>query len=474
MPSYSPPLLVLLVAACAIPMTLAFPGHFIDTAVGCMTDLDPSEVIMNNPVVPFTESSDKSMYIDIKDNGQAVLVGSTVELYFRNPNRHADVQYVIETSEGARFENGRCDHQKRVGGKSSSVSEVHKLVIDTLPVKVWGGWATGHEAVQLTDVLTLETDPSQVGAAINEAFKKGLVGEAKEAANDKTEGVEDTKQIPSDNAHETEEEVEAEIHERVDVAEELGDDEEADIGDLSHQLHEGLKDKVASDTIKEKLAKLSNVAEFANLGLKLPKEIDERIRKFREDLHTGNDRMEALKGKSLPTGSANYKDKKLAYLERMKERLHPDKYEQMKERMEQQFDRRDIHRNARHKIQPLHELSELEANVEEGLEQEAKKHMPQDARERMQKFHVHDKRWAERLTKLNGVPSNNEPVASEQESDSTGRTTRYSKLLDKYDQDHEIDLRQFTYAALFFVLSNIMVIQFCLWSGRREKGRREL
>jgi rRNA small subunit methyltransferase G len=428
----------------------AFPSHFTETGIGCMTELDETEVIMNNKVIPYAQSSDQSMYIDLRST-EPVTVGSTVNLVFRNPKSRPDVMYVIEASEGARFVDGRCDHEKRVGGKAQTVAVVHSLIIDTLPVHVWGGWATGHEAVQLTPVLTLGLDMEDFAANISDAIQK----------------VKDMQ--------------EAEMHEREEVAEELGDDDQANLGDLSHQLEEGLKEKVenAHDVVQEKMEKM---AKLANLGLGLTLPINhktlENIRSWTSKLHASQDKMQLLKERDKEATILDKEEKKKNYLERMKERLDPEKYELMKDRIEQQFDRRDTHRTARHKVRPLHELKELQESMDEHLEQEAQKNVPHTLRERWESFHRNDKRWAERFARAGHENETEayreEQVASERADDDPTPLTRFRQFLHHYDQHREIDMQQFLYAVIFFVLANIILIQSCLWIGRREKGRREL
>ena len=439
---------------CMISRTVfGFPSHLIETGMGCMTELDETEVIMNNKVVPYAQSSDQSMYIDLRST-EPVTVGSTVKLVFRNPASRPDVMYVIETSEGARFINGRCDHDKRVGGKAQTVAVVHSLIIDALPVHVWGGWATGHEAVQLTPVLTLGIDMEDFAANISDAIQK----------------VKDMQ--------------EAEMHEREEVAEELGDDDQANLSDLSHQLEEGLKEKVANahDVVHEKMEKVQKMAKLANLGLGLTLPIHhkvlENIQSWTSKLHASQDKMQLLKEQKKEATILDHEDKKKMYLERMKERLDPEKYNLMKDRMEQQFDRRDTHRTAWHKVRPLHELKELQESMEEQLEQEAQKNVPHTLRERWESFHKSDKRWAERFARASHEneteADQEEQVASERADDDPTPLTRFRQFLRHYDKHREIDMQQFLYAVIFFVLANITLIQSCLWVGRREKGRREL
>lgn len=479
------PVLLLCFTSTILSTTRAFPSHFTDTGMGCMTELDETEVIMNNQVVPFKDSTDKSMYIDLTSNNDKIEVGSTVTLVFRNPKSRPDVMYVMEATSGGTFADGKCDNAKRVGGKSTAVSFAHSLVIHSLPVYVWGGWATGHEAVQLTDRLVLGVDPTEMHVALGEAMIK-----LKQQQQQNQQDEEETKRVAKEKeppapvkndaaaSHDTGSDTEeADMHERADVADELADDDKANLGDLSHQLQQGLNSKVANpaDVIKAKMEQLKrDTADRMGAmkqGLGSHHKKWEEMKRLTHQLQHSKDKMQLLKDRE-PGAMLDHEDKKLQYLEKMKEHMDPERYQQMKDRMEQQFDRRDAHRKARHKVRPLHELKELGEQMEAGLEQEAKQKLPQDVRQRLEAFHLHDKRWADRLHK-----HDKDEAPSERTDDDTDPAQEgggLAALLDKYSgHDHDLDMHQFLYACLFFVVTNVLVIQLCLCVGQRDKGRTQ-
>jgi len=74
----------------------------------------------------------------------------------------SDVQYAIDTTEGGIFTSSSagCDGKRdssRVRndpGVEFQLKQQNNNNDDNSPIHVWAGWATGHEAVQLTDVLT--------------------------------------------------------------------------------------------------------------------------------------------------------------------------------------------------------------------------------------------------------------------------------------------------------------------------------
>jgi hypothetical protein len=415
--------------------------------------------------------------------------------------------YVMETTSGGTFVDGKCTNKKRVGGKTTAKPNApphhHSLVIHSLPIYIWGGWATGHEAVQLTDRLVLGVDPTEGSLAVGEAISKFQQQQqpnqqhkeeikpivAKEPdpspnieAAEVSKGEEtldahvkknDAESASHDEGSSSDTEEEAEMHERSDVADELADDDKANLGDLSHQLQHGLNSKVANpaDVMKDKIAKLKHHT------------TDKIMERLNERLHHSRDKMKLMKDQN-PGAILDNEDKKMQYLEKMKKHMDPERYQLMKDRMEQHFDRREKHRttttNARRHnkvIRPLHELKELGDQVEAGLEEDAKQRLPQDVRQRLDAFHLHDKRWADRLHKKQHPDKANE-VASERTDDdydpaSSGRGL--GALLTMYSgHDHELDWKQFLYACVFFVVTNVLVIQLCLCvGGQKDKGRTQ-
>ncbi|CAB9498687.1 expressed unknown protein [Seminavis robusta] len=123
--------------------------------MGCMTDLDTTEVIMNNQVVASEDSDHPNVHLEIVQQQ-----GAMVELKLIVPEELQDVQFVVDilypeedvVVVKAKLVHGQCDHDKRVAARSGDTVTL-QFWSDDQCVSVVAGWATGHEAVRLTPVL---------------------------------------------------------------------------------------------------------------------------------------------------------------------------------------------------------------------------------------------------------------------------------------------------------------------------------
>lgn len=169
-------LLSLFLAICLSTRTVCgFADNLVTTSVGCMTDLDTSEVIMNNVVKSAEESDYPKMHLVVVDDDenhiespyQYSASATTLQIAFVNPysaKEYADggdLQFVIDVVEGsAEFIEGGalgCDKNKRVSSRLFHGDTVKLQINDpSSTVKLVGGWAAGHEAVRLTPILELD------------------------------------------------------------------------------------------------------------------------------------------------------------------------------------------------------------------------------------------------------------------------------------------------------------------------------
>jgi hypothetical protein len=182
--------LMFLLSTMLIRTSHGFANNLIGTEIGCMTELDTSEVIMNGVV----KAADASEFPDIH---LAVMLGenfeemhhespfayrpdpgtSTVSLAISFVNPYSlgdfpeknDLQFVIQledTSGGApgvsaSFVGGGsigCEGNQRVSARyRDEIGQVQLQIHDvSASLKLWAGWATGQHAVQLTPTLVLE------------------------------------------------------------------------------------------------------------------------------------------------------------------------------------------------------------------------------------------------------------------------------------------------------------------------------
>ena len=313
-----PSLLSFLLFTMSVVGIHGFPSMLTDGRMGCMTDLSTDEVIMNNPVVPFSDSPHPDIALGWKhvvgggggDEGQTMhtdkeIVIKEVPFSLRfylvvPPDSGArDVQYVVETTvqPGVYFENGGCDDKRRVGGKvfGDRGNVWHVEQMPTKPIEIWAGWATGHEAVKLTDKII-------VTAATAAAASDGA---ASDTTTTTTTTKEETGVIENEGSEEVDREVEnmveevmeleeAEETERQAMVQELGDDDDStmmedekkqgnggDGGFSMEMMQRVLKDKMA---LVEEAQRLSDKKKHHLEGMKKWRERLEEKPQFHQDL----------------------------------------------------------------------------------------------------------------------------------------------------------------------------------------------
>lgn len=146
--------------------TLLIHANAYPSWLQCFVDLDESEIIMNYPVL-LPEVAPHWVSLEVRREGDKEWTTEgftyeedeelTIEVRLRVPEalRTVDVQYVVETTEGAKFQKPVMCQGSR--SYARSYDEAVRLEIDGSEekVEVWGGWATGHEAVSLTPKLVL-------------------------------------------------------------------------------------------------------------------------------------------------------------------------------------------------------------------------------------------------------------------------------------------------------------------------------
>jgi hypothetical protein len=158
-----------------------FANNLVITKIGCMTELDTSEVIMNNVVKAPEESDFPNMHLAVvadDDNNDNNMIESPyhysseiVRIAFVNPYSKDefddDLQYVMEVDGPAEFIGGGaigCDGNRRASARLMDSSQLTLKIFDTSStLRVWGGWATGHNAVRLTENLMLKPRQGREG-----------------------------------------------------------------------------------------------------------------------------------------------------------------------------------------------------------------------------------------------------------------------------------------------------------------------
>lgn len=211
-------------SALLIDKTHGFANNLVDSTLGCMTELDPSEVIMNGSVKPAESSKFPDIHLGVvtgedhqylhnespfqyqPDPGTSTV---TLTIVFMNtysldefPEKN-DLQFVIQLVDmsggtpgiSASFANGGtigCEGNQRISARyKDNGGEVQLQIHDpTVSFKLWAGWATGQQAVQLTPVLMLEPKPEEGEEPVVEEAKKGdeLPGDEKVTTEGNEEG----------------------------------------------------------------------------------------------------------------------------------------------------------------------------------------------------------------------------------------------------------------------------------------------
>ena len=178
---------LVLVCVLFIPTCSGFANNLVTSRSGCMTELDTTEVIMNYAVKSAEESDFGKMHLAVlqEDTTNQYMESPfyyhpqpqggdvTVTIAFVNPYSKEefseDLQFAIQVEGPAAFLQGDgavgCEGNRRASGRLLDGGKFHLKIEDpSAKLRIWAGWATGHEAVRLTPNLLLE--PANSGAAI--------------------------------------------------------------------------------------------------------------------------------------------------------------------------------------------------------------------------------------------------------------------------------------------------------------------
>jgi hypothetical protein len=192
-------LCIAILALHSFPMAIhGFANNLVGSSVGCMTELDTSEVIMNNVIKASEDSDFPNMHLVVlkDDNNMESPFHYTpseeqLTIAFVNPYSKDvfpdDLQFVMDVEGPAEFVGGGtigCEGNKRVAARLFDGGQVQlKLLDPTASLRIWAGWATGHEAVRLTPNLLLDPKPNvaqQSPEIQNEEIPEKVAGHLKE------------------------------------------------------------------------------------------------------------------------------------------------------------------------------------------------------------------------------------------------------------------------------------------------------
>jgi hypothetical protein len=172
-----------------------------------MLELTTEEVIMNQVVVAHEESSRKDLYVAVVGDdgtlsrGPITIKDSTSRTFtvkLVNPGEDIpDLQYAIETTEGATFKGGGCDGKRSLGRLRDDLGLELTIHAPEKEIRVWAGWATQHEAVKLTDELLF----TPVSRNVPEAHVEPIKTNAAEPPPNERDAMEDAHREAIEEAH---------------------------------------------------------------------------------------------------------------------------------------------------------------------------------------------------------------------------------------------------------------------------------
>jgi len=151
-------LLLLSIQLLLLPvLTKGYASWFVTQEIACYRNFKAGEVIMNSQIIDASQSrypnirlqasNDDSESIEYEPGQEFTL---TISVPYDGVH---DLQYVVETDEGGKMigTGSGCEGRRASARNGETVRLSLSGTTDT--VKVWAGWATGHEAVTLTPPL---------------------------------------------------------------------------------------------------------------------------------------------------------------------------------------------------------------------------------------------------------------------------------------------------------------------------------
>ena len=205
---------LLLLACLALFPTQPVDGFAAWLAEGahCYTDLQPPEIIMNAAVVPHGQSTHKGVQLEVYSAEGKIMEPTRInnEMYYEQEGPRTeyvlklyippkdlksgalgDLQYVVDVSPSSpatfRGPNTGCDRRRSHGRQKDDAGVRLRVDFDgeaadevdaADEVVVWAGWATGHEAVQLTEAVVFRRQKRKDN---NKDKKKDTVEAAEDA-----------------------------------------------------------------------------------------------------------------------------------------------------------------------------------------------------------------------------------------------------------------------------------------------------
>mmetsp|Transcript_18944 Transcript_18944/g.28297 ORF Transcript_18944/g.28297 Transcript_18944/m.28297 type:complete len:496 (+) Transcript_18944:8-1495(+) len=155
----------------------AYAAWFVDRRASCFTELVPDEIVMNNKILHHSKSIEPGVHLDISplESNKPSSSEYAVKFVLPQDTHLNDVQYVIQLRDPedffedaelpAKFTSAPTNGGIGCGGArahgrarmedSPAIVTFNDGVKDGARIEVWAGWATGHEAVSLTEKVVI-------------------------------------------------------------------------------------------------------------------------------------------------------------------------------------------------------------------------------------------------------------------------------------------------------------------------------
>ena len=161
--------LKLLALLLVVVVLLPVPSNAYASWLKCFVGLEEDEIVMHHKIVAF-EEADHKVKIEVSTNTEENAVwlkpnyfsypetGGTVYARLVVPLalEYGPVQYVMETTEGGLFSSGVMCNGTRAYARGYEDAVTLEISGKEESVQIWAGWATSHEAVRLTEKVTLK------------------------------------------------------------------------------------------------------------------------------------------------------------------------------------------------------------------------------------------------------------------------------------------------------------------------------
>lgn len=323
-----------------------------------MTDLAANEIVMNNGVLPHSSSREKSIRLEVSplagdDNGAP---SSEYVVKFVIPEdvrgRVSDVQYVLElmgrsSDDGARTDppaeftlappnggigcEGRRSHASAGKEDSAAIMTINGDAAQGARLEVTAGWATGHEAVTLTEKVVLVVGQGIVNSEAGGNRRKLAV----DADDDSLQDDEAEAELEESLIEEEREDLENEIEDAEEDAVEALEEKRIETEGLGSEINEAEEGVV--EALEENRKHVNQVLDSLKDTI-VTSQAEKRKRQMALHEHTMKQRMEAQRKHREKHDRRHPKEEKM---EEMRRRFAKEYDDSRKDKLEEVMDMKE-------------------------------------------------------------------------------------------------------------------------------------